>query len=288
MLYFRQDKGSRAAHVARLAAWRRHLLTTDAGIVDVIDSGKRAAQAVILITHGLGSLESFQDIAEALEARFPGRRIIAYSRPGRGSSPEPEGISPDARLSHEAFQLLPALMRALDVPSADLIAHSDGVAAAMLFASAHPWMVDRIVAISPQVHADLHYVAKTAELLAELGCMREIEQLGADHADPGLAVRCWSADRQALATNPHHVLDHITTLTAPFLLIQGLRDDYGTQQQMDEISARVQGPMQWVILRKDGHHPQLDSMEVVLDLITRHIDGPTAPARRKALTSSGV
>ncbi|OJF98182.1 hypothetical protein AX761_12555 [Rhizobium sp. 58] len=264
------------------------MLTTEAGIVDLLDSGKRAAQAVILITHGLGSLESFQDIAEGLENRFPGRRIIAYSRPGRGSSPEPDGISPDTRLSHEAFQLLPALMRALDVTSADLIAHSDGVAAAMLFASTHPWMVDRIVAISPQVHANQHYVATTAELLAGPDCTRDIEHLAAEHADTESAIGCWAADRQALAKNPNHVLAHITTLTAPLLLIQGLRDDYGTQQQMDAISARVEGPMQWVILRKDGHHPQLDNMEVVLDLIARHIEKPMVLGAGHALAPASV
>lgn len=288
MLYFRQERGSKAAPPApRMPVARRHLLTTDQGLVDVLDRGAPAGPAVILISHGLGSLESCEELARGLESRFPDRRIIAYSRPGRGASPEPDGISADLRLSHEASQLLPALMRALGVTSADLIAHSDGVAVAMLMASTHSWMVDRIVAISPQVHADQHYAAITAEMLAEQECQVEIDRLSAEHEDVGRAIRCWAADRQALATHPDHVLAHIGALSAPLLLIQGLKDAYGVQSQMDAISARVEGEMQWVILRKDGHHPQLDNTEVVLDLIAGHVEEPVRPAgKRRRLASA--
>jgi pimeloyl-ACP methyl ester carboxylesterase len=276
MLNFRQDKTPGAAHIAGLGVTRRQMLATEAGVVEIEDFGRRTPQAIILITHGLGSIESFGEIAGGLQARFPGRRIITYSRPGRGSSPEPEGSSTGNRLGHEACQLLPAIMRSLGVTSADLVAHSDGVAVAMLLASIYPWMVDRIVAISPQVHADQQYVATTRELLCEGGCNGEIERLCAYHADSEGAIRCWATDRQELAASPDQMLAHISALHAPLLLIQGLRDEYGAQQQMAAISARVEGQMQWVILRKDGHHPQHDNTDVVLDLIAGHIEVPVA------------
>lgn len=272
MLYFRQDGSTNAARIARLPAWRRQLVNTDAGTIDVLDIGKDQRHAILLITHGLGSMESFEEIAEGLEARHPGRRVIAYSRPGRGASPaDPEHAGTD-RLSHESLELLPALLRALGIHSVDLVAHSDGVAVAMLFACAHPERVGRMVALSPQVHADRQFDAVTSELLADGRGQEEIERLCAEHLDPALAIRCWAAGREALTGAPDRVLEQISALDAPLLLIQGLRDEYGVENQMAALSDRVPGPMKWVILRQDGHFPQHDSTEVVLDLICGHLD----------------
>lgn len=278
MLYFRQDRSTNASRIARLPAWRRQLVHTDAGTVDVLDIGKEQPRAIILITHGLGSMESLEEIAEGLESRHPGRRVIAYSRPGRGASPLPPVKDRMEGLYHESLRLLPALMEALGLRSADLVAHSDGAAVAMLFASTHPDQVERIVAISPQVHGDRQFAAVTAERLADHRCGDDMERLGADHADPSLAIRCWTADREALARDPDGMLRHIGALKAPLLLVQGLRDDYGVPQQMSVLSDRVNGPMKWVILRQDGHFPQHDSTEVVLDLICGHLDDHDRPA----------
>lgn len=272
MLYFRQDRSATAARMARLPAWRRQIVETDAGSIDVLDIGKDAPRAILLITHGLGSLESFQEIAEALEARYPARRIIAYSRPGRGSSPASHGIEANDHLTHESLWVLPAILRALGITSADIVAHSDGVAVAMLFACSHPSMVERIVALSPQVHADWQFVATTGDLLADSRFSDDIARLEAEHLDPELAVRCWAAAREALAARPDHVLARLATLGAPLLLVQGLNDEYGAHQQMSALSAHVRGPMKWVILRNDGHFPQHDSTEVVLDLICGHLE----------------
>lgn len=272
MLYFRQDKSANAAaRMTKVAASRRRLVCTDAGVMDILDIGRNQAQAIMLITHGLGSVESLEEIAEGLEARFPGRRIIAYSRPGRGNSPAPDRAENVDHLSFEASLALPALMRALGIIKADIVAHSDGVAVAMLFACAHPWLVDRIVAISPQVHADVSNIGAPEGAASEQEVSAKIEKLEASHIDPILAAECWSSTRLALAAEPERVLARVQKLDAPLLLIQGLKDDYGAPQQMAAISARVQGPMKWVILQHDGHYPQHDSTEVVLDLICGHL-----------------
>lgn len=276
MLHFRQDGSPNSARMTRLPAPRRHIVATDQGPLDVADIGRQDARAILLITHGLGSLESFEEIAEGLEGRFPGRRIIAFSRPGRGKSPPSPTTDPTDPLSREAMHVLPALLRALGITSADLIAHGDGVAIAMLFACTHPWMVDRLVAISPQVHADHQFTAITQELLADGRYREHIARLQAEHADPDAATGCWTALRQALIADPDRVLRQLDALEAPLLLIQGLKDDQGAPHQMSTLSERVPGAMNWVILRNDGHFPQHDSTEMVLDLICGHLEQPLA------------
>lgn len=270
MLYFRQDESIRGARVVKLTPWRRQIVDTDAGRIETLDNGIGQDQAILLVTHGLGSLHSLEEIAEGLTARYPGRRVVAYSRPGRGASPEPEGIAARDLLVHEAHCVLPALMHALGLVSVDLVAHSDGVAVAMLFACAHPWMVGRMVAICPRILAE--------ERDNDDRCIRDLETLGAAHADLQAALRCRAAQAETLTAEPGMVLDRVDTLAAPLLLMQGLKDEYGAQRQMEALSDRVHGQMKWVMLRNDGHFPQHDNADVVIDMICGHLQETAADA----------
>ncbi|MET3611710.1 pimeloyl-ACP methyl ester carboxylesterase [Rhizobium aquaticum] len=276
MLQFRQDERTKGARIVKATPWRRQIIDTDAGGIETLDNGAGQNRAILLVTHGLGSIHSAEEIAEGLNARFPGRRIIAYSRPGRGASPECGHLASTDPLSQEAHALLPALLRALGLTSVDIVAHSDGVAVAVLFASAHPWMVGRMVAICPQVH--------TPERVDPSRCVEDIEKLGADHTNTLGAIRCWSAQCETLTANPGMVLDRVGALTAPLLLIQGLKDEYGAQRQMEALSDRVHGPMKWVMLRHDGHFPQHDNADVVIDMICGHfgdLSSETTSKRRQ-------
>lgn len=275
MLHFRQDESTKGLRVVKTAAWRRNIVTTDAGRIETLDIGTEQAGAILLMTHGLGSVHSMEEIAEGLSTRYPGRRIVAYSRPGRGASPQPADITAEDLLAHEALNVVPALMRALGLTTVDLVAHSDGVAVALLFACTHPWMVRRIVAVCPQVHADSHFISATGEMLAEGQYRDDIDTLCAEHEDAHVAVKCWSAARQSLAVHPGTVLDHVKSLAAPLLLIQGLKDRHGAHAQMEALSERVHGPMKWVMLRQDGHFLQHDNAEVVLDMICGHLGEAT-------------
>ncbi len=275
MLHFRQNESSKGARIVKVTPWRRQIIDTDAGRIETLDIGGAENHAILFVTHGLASVHSAEEIAEGLNARFPGRRIIAYSRPGRGASPESAGVASTDLLSHEAHSVLPSLLRALGLASVDIVSHSDGVAVAVLFASAHPWMVGHMVAICPQVHAP--------ERVDESHGLDDIERLSADHTNVLSAIHCWSAQCKTLSANPGLVLNRVDALTAPLLLIQGLKDEYGAQRQMEELSDRVHGPIKWVMLRHDGHFPQHDNADVVIDMICGHFEearSETAGKRR--------
>lgn len=289
MLHIGEGGSTNNARVMKMAAWRRQMVETGAGLIETLDVGANQSNAIVLISHGLGSLHSMEEIAEGLSARFPGRRVVAFSRLGRGASPWPAGPATPDPLAHEALVVLPALMTALGLASADIVAHSDGVAVAMQFACTHPWMVDRIVAIAPQVCADREFVARTEELLEDEALWHaEIDRLCAEHADLALALRCWSKTRRRLAANPDLVLDCLGSLTSPLLLIQGLKDEYGARSQMEALSDRIHGPMKWVILRQDGHYPQHDKAEIVLDLICGHLEEPLASIGARYMRAQGT
>lgn len=282
MLHFRPEARMHAVHGANLPAARARLVATDIGEIDVFEAGDRRGRAIILVTHGLGSVESFEEIAEELAVRFPDRRIVTYSRPARGRSPALDSVDPADDLLAEAGMVLPALLRALSIRRADVVGHGDGAAIAMVFARAYPGMADRIVAISPQVHADRQFIQATRDLPADERGAEISLHLGAVHLDPGAAYRRWHAARKALCAVPDALLDRIDGLAAPTLLIQGLRDEYDAGGQISAVAARISGPVKWILLQQSGHYPQYDSPGVVLDLIESHLASPV-PAKKPRL-----
>jgi pimeloyl-ACP methyl ester carboxylesterase len=265
---------------------RARFVATAAGTIDVYETGDADGDAIILITHGLGSLESFEEIADGLALRLPHRRILTYSRPGRGRSPTLDGARPEGDLVAEAATVLPALMRALGIGSADLVGHSDGAAVAALAACLNRGLVERLVAISPQIFAERQFVRTTTDLPAEEWQTGLSGRLGALHLDRAGAYRQWREAREALCAEPTAVLDRLEGLSAPILLVQGLRDEFGTSMQVSQAAARALGPVKWVLLQRDGHFPHLDNPGQMLDLIESHLASPFArhPAHWRSAT----
>jgi pimeloyl-ACP methyl ester carboxylesterase len=107
------------------------------------DTGPRDAPAVILL-HGFGSsLQTWDDWANTLQARF---RVVRFDLPGFGlTGPDPSGDYSDAR----TMQVLLAVMDRLGIARAALIGNSLGGKIAWNFAAAHPDRVSRLVLISP-------------------------------------------------------------------------------------------------------------------------------------------
>jgi pimeloyl-ACP methyl ester carboxylesterase len=288
MLHLRSDASRPTARGANLAMARARLVDTDVGPIDVYETGYAGGDAIILVTHGLGSLESFEELADGLALRFPWRRIITYSRPGRGRSPALGRTAASEDLVAEATIVLPALMRTLDIGRADIVGHSDGAAAAALAACMNPGLIASLVAISPQVFADGQFVRATRDLPEEEWQVGLTGRLGAFHLDGEGAYRRWRGAREALCSNPTAVLDKLDALTSPILLIQGLRDEFGSSAQVSLAASRAAGPVKWVLLQRDGHFPHLDNPGQMLDLIDSHLAKPCARQTGRWSSAGGV
>lgn len=277
MLHLRSAGDRPSARGADMATARARLVATEIGPIDVYETGDINGDAIILVTHGLGSVESFEELADGLAVRLPRRRIVAYSRPGRGRSPALERTGPADDLMAEASIALPALLRALAIGRADIVGHSDGAAVAALAACMNPGLVERVVAISPQVFADERYVRATMELPSEEWQTGLTACLGALHLDSARAYKLWRGARMALCAEPNAVLDRLEGLSAPILLLQGLRDEFGGTMQVSQAAARAAGPVKWVLLQRDGHFPHLDNPGQMLDLVESHLAAPFTP-----------
>jgi pimeloyl-ACP methyl ester carboxylesterase len=241
--------------------------------VEAVDlPGDQNLRPLVLLHEGLGSVSAWRDFPEALQ-QATSRRVIAYSRFGHGSSDPPPAPRTPAFFHEEAYDVLPEVLRQLDVEEPILVGHSDGASIALVYAGARP--VRGLVLLAPHVVVEdvtLAAIRETRDRF-EAGGLRE--RLARHHDDPDTAFSGWCDVWLDPAFRGWTLEPDAERVDCPVLLIQGADDPYGTLAQLDRIEARVQGP----VFRKvvpGGHSPHRDAPEEVLREVVRFLDASLA------------
>ncbi len=227
----------------------------------------------VMLHEGLGSLRMWKDFPQQLCQRL-GWRALVYSRPGYGAS------SPRARdehwdrdfMHHQAWEVLPALLQALQVHETKLpiwlLGHSDGASIALLHASRFGSSLAGCIAMAP--HAMVEPI--TVENIARArhaylhGDLRS--RLQRYHDDVDSAFWGWNDIWLRPDFRAWSIESEIAAIGCPLLLIQGQDDEYGTLEQLRRIQDRV-AHAQTCILAPCGHAPHRDAPQGVLDAIAR-------------------
>ena len=240
------------------------MATVDGLTVEVSDlAGDRGRRALVLLHEGLGSVGLWRGFPQALQAAT-GRRVLAFSRFGHGSSDAPRCPRTPAFFHEEALDVLPALLGQLDAPEPLLVGHSDGGSIALIHAGRHP--VSGLALMAP------HVIVEDVTVEAIRVTRREFEQgelrarMARHHADPDAAFRGWCDVWLDPAFRPWSLEADAEAVTAPTLLIQGADDPYGSLDQLDRIEARVRGPVTRLVV-PGGHSPHLEQPEAVVAAI---------------------
>ena len=236
---------------------------------------------LVFLHEGLGSVALWRDWPAQLCARL-GCTGLVYSRQGYGQSdatPDVRGPSrtengqrhgrllPDY-MHHEALEVLPALLRALDIERPVLVGHSDGGTIALIHASQHP--VAGCIVMAPHVVVeDISVQAITAARKAyEHGPLRQ--RLAPFHADVDCAFWQWNEVWLSQAFRAFDIRAELHSITAPLLAIQGEDDPYGTMAQIDDIARHVPST-RLLKLPSCGHSPHRDQPEAVAQAVQTFI-----------------
>lgn len=243
--------------------------------VQRIAAGARGRGAPVVFLHeGLGSAAMWRGWPADL-CRKAGRDGIVYSRRGYGQSdpiPDVRGagrLAPDY-MHQEAWEVLPALLGALNTPAPILLGHSDGGSIALLHASRFP--VHGCIVMAPHVVVEEISIgaidqARQAFLGGDLR-----QRLAAYHADVDAAFWQWNDAWLNPAFRSFDIRSDCRHIAAPVLALQGLDDPYGTLRQIDEI-APTAGHFETEKLAACGHSPHRDRTEYTTERIVRFLAG---------------
>ena len=244
-------------------------------------AGSPLLAPLVFLHEGLGSVSLWTQRGvdwPAAVCEATGRLGVVYSRRGYGESePVPAGrnILKADYMHAEAFEVLPALLSQLQAihpgcARPALLGHSDGATIALLYASRYP--VAACVAMAPHVMVEdvaVQAIAQAASAF-EAGGLRD--RLARHHADVDGAFWQWNDVWLSPAFRGFDIRANCAGITAPLLLIQGLDDEYGTMQQLDEV-ARAAPQARQLRLPACGHSPQRDQPQKTLEAVAGFLAG---------------
>ena len=240
-----------------------------------IEGSDRRAPLVFL-HEGLGSVslwaQGSRDWPLAV-CQATGRAGVVYSRRGYGHSdaaPPGRHTLKSDYMHREAWEVLPALLAQLQIQRPVLLGHSDGATIALLHASRYP--VSACIAMAPHVRVEAIAVEAiaAARTAFETGKLRE--RLARHHADVDGAFWQWNDIWLSAGFRSFDIRPECRHISAPLLLIQGLSDEYGTMQQLDDIAQAAPQSVQ-LRLPNCGHSPQRDQAQKTLEAITAFLSG---------------
>ena len=218
------------------------------------------APAVVLLHEGLGSVRLWRDFPAAL-AEATGARVVAFSRFGHGDSDPPPRPRTPRFMHQEALDVLPAVLRTIDIDEPVLVGHSDGASIALIHAAVHP--VRAVVAIAPHVFVEDMCLAEIREAKRAYEVEGLRARMARHHRDPDAAFYGWNDVWLHPEFPRWDITDVLPEITCPVLLIQGEHDQYGTTAQLDAIEARVSGPVDRMH-PSARHAPHLEAPEETL------------------------
>ena len=225
---------------------------------------------VVLLHDALGSVAQWKDFPERI-AEQTGYPVLAYDRVGHGlSSPRRNGIDPGF-LDREALVHLPEILHQLKIDKPVLYGHSDGGTIAIIYAA-------RIRTRGLILEA-AHILTeeKTREGVLQTTGERDhiLPKLRKYHGEKALPLfsdwaGLWSG-KLMVDWNIGYLLDRID---CPTLLLQGLDDNYATEEQVKQIEKGLKGPARVTLLESCGHSPHREKADLVLEEIRSFLESP--------------
>ncbi|WP_416897757.1 MAG: alpha/beta fold hydrolase [Minwuia sp.] len=233
-----------------------------------------AADPVIVLLHeGLGCVALWRDFPDRL-SDATGLRVLAYSRYGYGGSAPCVLPRPISYMHDEALDVLPELLRALEIGPHLLVGHSDGGSIALINAggAAEPGLRG-VVTLAAHIFSEpvsIESIAK-AKKGYELGRLKEA--LSRYHgANTDCAFLGWADAWLSGDFEDWNLEEYLPGIDVPCLVIQGEDDEYGTPAQVEGIAAGLTVRHETLMMPACGHSPHRDRTGETLSAIRRFAD----------------
>lgn len=234
-----------------------------------IRTDNHAAPTLVFLHEGLGSLALWKDFPAQMASAAKCHALV-YSRYGYGNSAPLTESRTIGFMHHEALQVLPELLKRLEIDNPILFGHSDGASIALIYAASTQLPLPGMILLAPHVMIEDMCITSIegAKQVYETTEMRE--KLRRYHADPDGAFWGWCNIWLDPGFRAWNIEAEVSKVICPLLVIQGFDDQYGTMEQIDRI-ARLTGDTTLLKLHNCGHSPHRDQPQAVIDAAVKFL-----------------
>jgi pimeloyl-ACP methyl ester carboxylesterase len=243
------------------------------GVQRIPSPSGRSGPTLVFLHEALGSIGQWKGFPAALctAAGLPG---FVYERWGFGGSDRRgPGPWPAGYLANEAATLQEVLAEA-GIERPVLFGHSDGGTIALLHAAAFPGRAEAVVSEAAHVLVEEVTIEGIRAAVASSKDGRLLRGLHRYHGEKTEDVFSgWADTWLAPGFRDWNIVETLSAIRRPLLVLQGTEDQFGTELQVDSICRAVSGPVEPCYFPGAGHVPHLESGEAVVREVHRFLAG---------------
>ncbi|MBT8242018.1 MAG: alpha/beta hydrolase [Acidimicrobiia bacterium] len=218
---------------------------------------------IVLLHDGLGSIRQWRGLPEQIAQRTS-RQVLAYDRPGHGSStPAPRGPWPTEWLHHEAARLA-ELLASLGCERPLLVGHSDGGSIALI-AAMNGLDVAGVVAIA--AHTWVEPVCREAIENMRENAPAVVAGLARFHEHPSKVFQAWSGVWVSDAFKGWDIRSRLHRVEVPTILAQGDADEYATPAMLTDSVASIGANAFGVVIAGGRHVVHHEDPDAIVELV---------------------
>lgn len=234
---------------------------------------RAAAPPIVFLHEGLGSVSQWRDFPQIV-ADACGCEAVVYSRQGHGGSAPATESRDRWYLHHEAVDVLPLLIDALELERPLLFGHSDGATIALLCAGETSTPLAGLVIAAPHVLVEDITIAGIRRTVAAWHATDLRQRLARHHCAKNVdaVFAAWHGIWLDPAFRDWNVESCLPAISCPVLALQGEDDEYTTLAQFDRIVGHIRDVTP-IRMAGCGHSPHRDQSQAVIDATRAFVAG---------------
>ncbi|NNN19684.1 MAG: alpha/beta hydrolase [Acidimicrobiaceae bacterium] len=225
---------------------------------------------LVFLHEGLGSSTLWRSVPELIRSHLGNPSMLVYSRAGYGKSTPLEGDRPVTYMHDEALEMLPRVLKSLNIDKPILVGHSDGGSIALIHAGAG-YQVSALVLIAPHVIVEDQSIEGISAARETFLSTNLAEKMSRYHIDAESTFWGWNRVWLSPEFREWNIEEYLPAIDVPILVIQGDQDEYGTLAQLDLIARNVAGEVERKIIPGTRHSPHLQATEDVVDAVVKFL-----------------
>lgn len=223
---------------------------------------------IVLLHQGLGSVTQWRAFPTIL-SKATGLPVVSYDRLGHGASDPLTNPRPTNFLDIEANHFLPLILKKLNIARPIIYGHSDGATIALMFAATYPEMPLAVISEAAHVFSEVHETGGVIALKEEFKSGTLRARLARHHPNNvDLMFSAWTELWLSPEMKSWNILNSLSKIKAPTLVLQGRSDDHGTLAQVNEILTRISGRCDVTLFPGIGHMPHLEITDTVVQRVS--------------------
>ena len=232
---------------------------------------RKDSPTLVFLHEGLGCSALWRGVPEKIRDKLGKPSVLVFSRAGYGRSTPLQGDRPVTYMHQEALEMLPRVLKALEIERPILVGHSDGGSIALIHAGAG-FPVAALVLIAPHVIVEdqsINGIAAARDIFLSTNLQ---EKMSKYHLDAESTFWGWNRVWLSPEFKQWNIEEYLPSIDAPILAIQGDMDEYGTLAQLDLIDRGVAGEVKRKIVPGAKHSPHLQFTEEVVEAVVEFVN----------------